>query len=162
MAASSPPHSIPDTQLGLSAGELQLLRYHQHVALGAGGSQHARTQSSHSYAGSSSHTASAASSGAGRLLLDAGSLSALAAHFDRLMASIQQRWMALYQETQTATQSQYDRAGNLIQQADAQIARFHEVLRQIDELQTEFAKVQRIGEIVKGFRARVEALDRHF
>jgi len=44
--------------------------------------------------------------------------------------------------------------------ADAEIARFHDILRQIDELQNEFAKIKRIGEIVKGFRARVEALDR--
>jgi hypothetical protein len=44
--------------------------------------------------------------------------------------------------------------------ADAEIERFHEILRQIDELQTEFDKVRRIGEIVKGYRARVEALDR--
>jgi hypothetical protein len=63
-------------------------------------------------------------------------------------------------QTQTATQVQYDRAGNAIQMADAEIARFREILRQIDELQVEFDKIRRIGEIVKGFRARVEALDR--
>ena len=44
--------------------------------------------------------------------------------------------------------------------ADAEIERFHDILRQIDELQNEFAKIKRIGEIVKGYRARVEALDR--
>jgi len=44
--------------------------------------------------------------------------------------------------------------------ADAEIARFHEILRQIDELSTEFDKVRRIGEIVKQFKARVEHLDR--
>jgi len=66
----------------------------------------------------------------------------------------------LYQQTQTATQMQYDRAGNAIRSADAEIARFQEILRQIDELQTEFEKIKRIGEIVKGYRARIEALDR--
>lgn len=55
---------------------------------------------------------------------------------------------------------QYDRAGNVISNADAQIARFHEILRQIDELQVEFDKIRRIGEIVKAYRRRVEALDR--
>lgn len=59
-----------------------------------------------------------------------------------------------------ATQIQYDRAGNAMQMADAEIARFRELLRQIDELEVEFDKIRRIGEIVKGFRARVEALDR--
>ena len=44
--------------------------------------------------------------------------------------------------------------------ADAEIARFQEILRQIEELQTEFDKIRRIGEIVKAFRARVEAIDR--
>jgi hypothetical protein len=63
-------------------------------------------------------------------------------------------------QTQTATQTQYDRAGNAIQMADAEIARFREIIRQIDELQMEFDKIRRIGEIVKGFRARVESLDR--
>lgn len=71
-----------------------------------------------------------------------------------------QTHLQLYQQTQTATQTQYDRAGNAIAMADAEIARFHEILRQIDELQTEFDKVRRIGDIVKAYRARVEALDR--
>jgi hypothetical protein len=66
----------------------------------------------------------------------------------------------LSQQTQTATQIQYDRAGNAIQMADAEIARFHRILREIDELQVEFDKVRRIGEIVKGFKARVEHLER--
>jgi hypothetical protein len=66
----------------------------------------------------------------------------------------------LSQQTQTATQIQYDRAGNAIQMADAEIARFHQILREIDELQVEFDKVRRIGEIVKGFKARVDRLER--
>lgn len=66
----------------------------------------------------------------------------------------------LSQQTQTATQIQYDRAGNAIQMADAEIARFRAILREIDELQVEFDKVRRIGEIVKGFKARVEQLER--
>ena len=44
--------------------------------------------------------------------------------------------------------------------ADAEIARFRALLREIDELQVEFDKVRRIGEIVKGFRARVQHLER--
>lgn len=66
----------------------------------------------------------------------------------------------LSQQTQTATQLQYDRAGNAIQAADAEIARFRAILREIDELQVEFDKVRRIGEIVKGFKSRVEHLER--
>ncbi|KAF2430389.1 hypothetical protein EJ08DRAFT_589195 [Tothia fuscella] len=141
---ASPANSVPDTQLGLSSADIQALRYHQQVALSQTGSSRAASQASSQ----------------GRLLLDPGSLAALSNYFDRLMYSIQQRWTSLYQQTQTATQTQYDRAGNAIEMADAEIARFHEILRQIDELQTEFDKVRRIGEIVKAYRARVEALDR--
>ncbi|KAF2458391.1 hypothetical protein BDY21DRAFT_284382 [Lineolata rhizophorae] len=143
---ASPAPSVPDTQLGLSQAEVQLLRQHQSAV----GSQ---------LGGSSSRAASNASSH-GRLLVDPSSLQALSAHFDRLMYSIQQRWQALHAQTQAATTQQYDRAGNAIEMADAEIARFHEILRQIDELQVEFDKVRHISEIVKGYRARVEAIDR--
>jgi len=68
----------------------------------------------------------------------------------------------LYQQSEAATQLQYDRAGNAMAVADAEIARMHEILRQIDELQNEFEKIRRIGDIVKAFRARVEHLDRRF
>jgi len=92
--------------------------------------------------------------------LDPSSLAALSSHFDRLIVSIQQRWTELYAQSQVATQSQYDRAGNQIQMADAEIARFQEIIRQIDELQTEWDKVRRIGEMVKMMKERVEELDR--
>ena len=62
--------------------------------------------------------------------------------------------------TEVATEAQYDRAGNAIQMADAEIARFHAILQQIDELDNEFDKIKRIREIVRGFRARVEQLER--
>ncbi|KAF2839780.1 hypothetical protein M501DRAFT_932900 [Patellaria atrata CBS 101060] len=142
---ASPVSSIPDTQLGLTSGEVQLLRQHQQIALSHGGQ-------------SSSRAASNASS-QGRLLLDPTSLQALSLHFDRLMHAIQQRWQQLTEQTEMATQIQYDRAGNALEMADAEIRRFHNILRQIDELEIEFDKIRRIGEIVKGFRARVEALD---
>lgn len=148
MAPSSTgaPPSVPDTELGLTREEIASLRYHQQVALSQAG-------------GSSSRAASNASS-QGRLLLDPTSLAALSNHFDRLMAAIQQRWTALYAQTQTATQVQYDRAGNVIGNADAEMARMHAILNQITELQNEFEKIKRIGEIVKAFRSRIEQLDR--
>lgn len=57
-----------------------------------------------------------------------------------------------------STTSQSRRAANTVATADAEIARFKEVLRQIDELEMEFDKVRHIRDIVKGFRARVEGL----
>jgi transposase len=59
-----------------------------------------------------------------------------------------------------ATTAQHDRAGNAIQAADAEIARFRQILQQIDDLETEFEKIKRIREIVRTFRARVEQMDR--
>jgi len=143
---ASPPTSIPDAQLPLTPAEVQLLRYHQHLV--------------HQGHNSRSSRAASQASSQGRLLLDPSSLAALSSHFDRLIVSIQQRWTELYAQSQVATQSQYDRAGNQIQMADAEIARFQEIIRQIDELQTEWDKVRRIGEMVKMMKERVEELDR--
>ncbi|KAH7075641.1 hypothetical protein FB567DRAFT_293132 [Paraphoma chrysanthemicola] len=136
--------AIPVSELGLNSSEARYLQ--QQIAA--------------SQQGSNSSRAASHASSQGRLLLDPTSLQALSAHFDRLMYSIQQRWHYLTQQTQTATQVQYDRAGNAIQMADAEIARFRAILREIDELQVEFDKVRRIGEIVKGFKSRVDRLDR--
>ncbi|CAN9128364.1 unnamed protein product [Alternaria alternata] len=136
--------AIPVSELGLNSSESRYLQ--QQIAA----SQH----------GSNSSRAASHASSQGRLLLDPSSLQALSAHFDRLMYSIQQRWQYLTQQTQTATQVQYDRAGNAMQMADAEIARFRAILHEIDELQVEFDKVRRIGEIVKGFKSRVDRLDR--
>ncbi|KAH6870673.1 uncharacterized protein J4E88_005918 [Alternaria novae-zelandiae] len=136
--------AIPVSDLGLNSSESRYLQ--QQIAA--------------SQQGSNSSRAASHASSQGRLLLDPSSLQALSAHFDRLMYSIQQRWQYLTQQTQTATQIQYDRAGNAMQMADAEIARFRAILREIDELQVEFDKVRRIGEIVKGFKSRVDRLDR--
>ncbi|USP81255.1 hypothetical protein yc1106_08529 [Curvularia clavata] len=124
--------AIPVSELGLNSSESRFLQ--QQIAA--------------SQQGSNSSRAASHASSQGRLLLDPSSLQALSAHFDRLMYSIQQRWQY------------YDRAGNAMQMADAEIARFRAILREIDELQVEFDKVRRIGEIVKSFKARVDRLDR--
>ena len=63
-------------------------------------------------------------------------------------------------QTQRSTIHQSSRAQSSIAAADAEIARFRDILRQIDDLETEFDKVRHIRDIVKGFRARVEGLER--
>jgi hypothetical protein len=57
-------------------------------------------------------------------------------------------------------QQQYDRAGNAIAIADAEIARFHEILRQIDELEVDFDRIRHIRDIVRSYRQRVEEVER--
>jgi hypothetical protein len=137
-------NAVPDTQLGLTAEEIQLLRQGQ-AALGGGGSN-------------SSRAASRASS-QGLLLLDSTSLAALGRYFDRLMANIEQNIQYLSEQAQLFTQVQYDRAGNIIDGADAEIARYTHILRQLDELEVDFDRIAHIKEIVKGYRARVEELE---
>ena len=138
-------NAVPDTQLGLSAEEVQLLRQGQ-AALGHGGS-------------SSSRAASRASS-QGLLLLDSSSLASLGRYFDRLMANIEHNIRYLSEQAQMFTQVQYDHAGNIIDGADAEIARYTEIIRQLDELEVDFDRIAHIKEIVKGYRVRVEELER--
>lgn len=136
-------NAVPDTQLGLSAEEIQLLRQGQ-AAL----------------AGSSSSRAASRASSQGLLMLDSSSLTALGRYFDRLIASIEQNINHLSQQAQMFTQLQYDRAGNIIDGADAEIARYTEILRQLDELEMDFDRINNVKAIVKGYRSRVEDLER--
>lgn len=143
---ASPANSVPDTQLGLTSDEIALLRHHQQAAASTAG-------------GSSSRAASRASS-QGLLLLDGSSLAALGRHFDRLMQQIQERLDYLSEQSQIVVQQQYDKAGNAIMMADAEIARFHDILRQIDELEEDFDKIRHIRDIVRAYRQRVEEMER--
>lgn len=68
--------------------------------------------------------------------------------------------MQLHRETQLSMQRQAAQARVSIQAANAEIARMHAILRQIDELETEFHKIRRIRDIVRSFRGHVEALER--
>ncbi|KFG80984.1 hypothetical protein MANI_000765 [Metarhizium anisopliae] len=137
-------NAVLDTQLGLSEEEIQLLRQGQ-AALGGGST--------------SSRAASRASS-QGLLLLDSSSLAALGRYFDRLMANIEQNIQYLSEQAQMFTQVQYDRAGNIIDGAEAEIERYRQILVQLDELETDFDRIAHIKEIVKGYRSRVEELER--
>ena len=68
----------------------------------------------------------------------------------------------LSRQTQLSTRAQSSHAADAMAMADAEIARFHDILRQIDELEREFDKVRHIRDIVKGFRGRVSALERRY
>ncbi|CZR60567.1 uncharacterized protein PAC_10463, partial [Phialocephala subalpina] len=135
-------NSVPDTQLGLTNDEIALLRHHQQAAASTAG-------------GSSSLAASRASS-QGLLLLDRTSLLALSRHFDRLMQQIQARLDYLSEQIAMTAQQQYDRAGNPLPIADSEITRFHDILRQIDELEGDFGQIRHIRDIIRSYRQRVE------
>ncbi|RYP46879.1 hypothetical protein DL768_006976 [Monosporascus sp. mg162] len=139
---STEANTVPDTQLGLTEEEIALLRYHQ-------------TQ-----ANSNSSRAASRASSQGRLLLDSSSLAALSRHLDRLMQQIQQRIEYLSEQSSIVTMQQYDHAGNLIDNADAEIARFQNIMAQIEELEVDFDRIRHIKEIVRDNRRRVEGLER--
>ena len=44
--------------------------------------------------------------------------------------------------------------------ADAEIARYQDILRQLDELELDFDRIRHIKEIVRGYRSRVEEMER--
>ena len=137
-------NAVPDTQLGLSSEEIQILRQGQAALDG----------------GSSSSRAASRASSQGLLLLDSSSLAALGRYFDRLMANIEQNIQYLSEQAQMFTQVQYDRAGNIIDGADEEIARYTAILRQLDELEVDFDRIAHIKDIVKQYRSRVEDLER--
>ncbi|KAL6857788.1 hypothetical protein ACO1O0_005231 [Amphichorda felina] len=137
-------NAVPDTQLGLTSEEIQLLRQGQAAVDG----------------GSSSSRAASRASSQGLLLLDSSSLAALGRYFDRLMVSIEQNIQYLSQQAQMFTQVQYDRAGNIIDGADEEIARYTDIIQQLDELEVDFDRIAHIKEIVKQHRSRVENLER--
>ncbi|KAK4453382.1 hypothetical protein QBC34DRAFT_376293 [Podospora aff. communis PSN243] len=146
MSSQNTTSAVHDTQLGLTNEEIQLLRQGQQAVAAAGGS-------------TSSRAASRASS-QGLLMLDASSLTALGRHFDRVMQRVQQQLEYLVEQSTIVTMHVYDRAGNLIDNADAEIARYHDIMRQIDELELDFDRIAHIRDIVREFRHRAEELER--
>ncbi|KAE8415850.1 hypothetical protein BDV36DRAFT_215536 [Aspergillus pseudocaelatus] len=152
--------SIPDTSLGLTSSEIQILRQQQQIALQGGHAANgvSRGRGTGRSSNSSSRAASAASSH-GRLLLDPMSLRALSHQLDALQGQIRSRIDFLEEQMQLSIQNTYDRAGNVIHNADAEIARTRSILASIDELETEMAKIGHIREIVKAYRGRIEGLD---
>ncbi|PWY75854.1 hypothetical protein BO83DRAFT_247515 [Aspergillus eucalypticola CBS 122712] len=152
--------SIPDTSLGLTSSEIQILRQQQQIALqgGHGANGVSRGRGTGRTSNSSSRAASAASSH-GRLILDPMSLRALSQQLDGLQQQIRNRLDDLEEQMQLSIQSTYDRAGNVIRNADAEIARTRSILASIDDLENELAKIGHIREIVKAYRGRIEGLD---
>lgn len=137
------PSSIATSQLPLSPAEASLLTHNQSVALAL-----AQTQPADAYEP--------------RLLIDPTSLTLLSSHLDRLLHSIAGRLDDLSAQAQADAMQQQFRVSASIDAADREIARFKAILAQIDDLEMEFEKIQRIGDIVKGFRGRVERLEAKF
>ncbi|TGZ82650.1 hypothetical protein EX30DRAFT_338964 [Ascodesmis nigricans] len=108
----------------------------------------------------SSQQSSRDGGGGAMLSLDPQVLAQLSAHFDGLLNSIAERVEFLSTQTLQSTQSHRRRTQLVTDHVTLEIERLKDVMRQCDELQNEFLKIKRIGEIVKGFRQRVEVLEK--
>ncbi|KAK2747262.1 hypothetical protein FQN55_005257 [Onygenales sp. PD_40] len=160
MSAST---SIPDARFGLTSAEMQMAVHQQQIALQGShaGSLVSRGRGMGRNSNSSSRATSAASaaSSQGRLLLDPDSLQALYYQLEHLLRDIRQRIEYLNEQSEISIQNTYDRAGNVVANADVEIARMRQILANIDELENEFVKIRRIRDIVRQYRSRVESLD---
>lgn len=90
-------------------------------------------------------------------------IASLSRHFRLLIEQMTRRVQYLSEnanESVLSTQRQLE--SNEIAQADKQMNRARQVLKQCDELEDEFLKIRQIGEIAKGFRGRIAALEKSF
>ena len=87
-------------------------------------------------------------------------MTALGRHFDRVMQRVQQQLEYLVEQSQIVTMHVYDLDGNLVDNADAEIARYQEIMRQIDELELDFGRIAHIRDVVREFRYRAEEMER--
>ncbi|KAJ6151254.1 hypothetical protein N7470_007848 [Penicillium chermesinum] len=145
--------SIPDTSLGLTSSEIQILRQQQQIALQNthAGNGAARGRGAGRASNSSSRATSAASS-QGRLLLDPDSLHALSHQLGSL-------------ERRISSQIDYVLHPPLflplpLIASMREMARTRAMMASADDLENELAKIGHIRDIVKSFRGRIEGLDR--
>ncbi|KAI6373138.1 hypothetical protein MCOR25_003536 [Pyricularia grisea] len=147
-SSSHQQNAVPIDQLGLAEEDALALHQAQaHINRGGG-------------AGSSSSRAASRASSQGLLMMDTSSLRQLGHHFDRVVRGIQERIQHLTEQCDAATRAMYDEAGNLVADADAEIARYHRIMAELDDLDLEFDRIENIREIVRGYRQRAADLER--
>ncbi|KAI5795525.1 hypothetical protein EDC01DRAFT_614744 [Geopyxis carbonaria] len=150
------PLPFEDAQLQISHEELSYIAHTQQSLGGRGGGAGGGSPSSSRRPSTSS---SVGAMGGASISLEPRALAQLSAHFDGLLQAITSRVENLSQQTLKSTNAYHRRANNVSDHATMEIERLREIMRQCDELQIEFLKIKRIGEIVKGFRQRVETLE---
>lgn len=143
---ASPSGSVPDTSLGLTQDEIQILRRAQMEAGGAAGS-------------TSSRAASRASS-QGLLLLNPNSLQSLVQYFDNIMARIEARLEGLQAQVEQASEVSYGDSEMAMQIAYQEEQRLHAAMAMMDELDAEWDRMGKLKNIVSLYRARVEQMER--
>ncbi|KAJ5887494.1 hypothetical protein N7495_007535 [Penicillium taxi] len=153
--------SIPDTSLGLTSSEIQILRQQQQIALQ---NTHANNGAARGrgtgYTSNSSSRATSAASSHGRLLLDPESLSALSHQLGHLERRISGQIDYLSQQITDSVKRSRSGVLKTIEAVEAEMDRTRSMMASADELDNELAKIGHIRDIVKSFRGRIESLDR--
>ncbi|KAK4137013.1 hypothetical protein BT67DRAFT_198379 [Trichocladium antarcticum] len=143
--------AVPYTQLGLTEDQVRWLRQGQQAVAEA---------SAAPGAGPTLSNAASHASSQGLLIVESSSLTELGRYFDGVLLSIGERLAYLIEQSQIVTRNQEDRAGNHIDDADAEIQRYYNIIAQIDELELDFDLITQICGIVQGYRQRAEELER--
>ncbi|KAJ5557167.1 hypothetical protein N7504_010288 [Penicillium tannophilum] len=153
--------SIPDTSLGLTSSEIQILRQQQQIALqnSHAGNGASRGRGAGRVSNSSSRATSAASS-QGRLLLDPDSLHALSHQLGSLERRISGQIDYLSQQITDSVKRSRSGALKTMHDVEAEMARTRSMMASADDLENELAKIAHIRDIVKSFRGRIEGIDR--
>jgi len=108
------PATVPETQLGPTAEELETLRAGQPAIAPPSESKPVATNMNTARDGS--------------LLLDTSSLRALGRHFDTILQNIEKQITHLTQQSNTPFTDIDNPQGNLIDAADAEIAKCHDII----------------------------------
>ncbi|KAJ5207573.1 hypothetical protein N7472_004021 [Penicillium cf. griseofulvum] len=131
--------SIPDTSLGLTSSEIQILRQQQQIALQGGHASNGVARGRGTGRTSNSSSRQQRSQQPGPLAAGPYEPPRIIAPAGRVAGPDQSR--IEYSIKCSAPSKTPTHAGNVIRNADAEIARTREILASIDELDNELAKI---------------------
>ena len=132
---ASPSGSIPDTSLGLTQDEIQILR-HAQMQVG-------------SALGSTSSVAASRASSQGLLLLNPNSLQSLVQYFDNIINRIRARLDGLRVQVEQASEVSYGDSEMAMQIACQEEQRLNAAMSMMDELDAEWDRIEKLKNIVR-------------
>ncbi|KAK9318350.1 hypothetical protein V1522DRAFT_396897 [Lipomyces starkeyi] len=80
--------------------------------------------------------------------------------FDKIIADVSERMNYLIQQTCQSSERHHEQCIALADEATWEMDRLRTIIERCDEIELEFAKIKRIGEIVKEFKNRVAYLEK--
>ncbi|KAK9469467.1 hypothetical protein V1512DRAFT_256336 [Lipomyces arxii] len=92
--------------------------------------------------------------------LNKESVDVVALRFDKIINDISERMNTLIKQTCDSADRHHEQCVNIANEATWEIERLRTLMERCDEIELEFAKIKRIGEIVKEFKSRVAYLEK--